>query len=51
MYPGWLTKLLTHPVQGLENYRQMIELLTTSADAIKVYVEVAAEMTATSTKH
>lgn len=40
-YPGWLPKLLTHPVQGLENYKQMMELLTTAKDAIKVYVEVA----------
>ena len=27
-YPGWLRKLLTHPVQGLENYAEMIGLLT-----------------------
>jgi threonine dehydrogenase-like Zn-dependent dehydrogenase len=40
-YPGWLPKLLTHPVKGLENYKQMMELLTTAKDAIKVYVEVA----------
>ena len=40
-FPGWLAKLLTHPVQGLENYEQMMTLLTEAKDAIKVYVEVA----------
>jgi glucose 1-dehydrogenase len=41
-YPGWLNKLLTHPVKGLENYAEMIRLLTESKGAIKVYCEVAA---------
>jgi glucose 1-dehydrogenase len=27
-YPGCLNKLLTHPVKGLENYAEMIRLLT-----------------------
>ena len=27
-YPGWLKRLLTHPVRGLENYEEMIRLLT-----------------------
>ena len=40
-YPGWLSKLLTHPVKGLENYQEMMNLLTTAKGAIKVYVEVA----------
>ena len=40
-YPGFLSKFLTHPVKGLENYRQMMELLTTGKGAIKVFVEVA----------
>jgi len=39
-YPGWLAKLLTHPVRGLENYRQLLDTLTTGKDAIKVYCEV-----------
>jgi len=42
LYPGWLGRLLTHPVHGLENYERMLELLTSGRDAIKVYVEVAA---------
>src|ERR671933_53754 len=42
LFPGWLNKLLTTPVRGLENYEQMIRELTENRDAIKVYVEVAA---------
>jgi len=41
-YPGWLRKLLTHPVKDLENYAEMIRLLTETNGAIKVYCEVAA---------
>jgi len=40
-YPGWLAKLLTHPIKGLENYQQMMQTLTTEKSAIKVFVEVA----------
>jgi len=40
-YPGWLSRLLTHPVNGLENYRQLIDTLTTAKGAIKVYCEIA----------
>src|SRR5437762_9227316 len=42
LYPGWLSRLLTHPIRGLENYDAMIRALTEDRDAIKVYVEVAA---------
>jgi threonine dehydrogenase-like Zn-dependent dehydrogenase len=41
-YAGWLTQLLTHPVKGLENYRQLLDTLTTAKGAIKVFCEVAA---------
>lgn len=40
-YPGWLERLLTHPVKGLENYRELFEKLTMPGGAIKVYCEVA----------
>jgi len=40
-YPGWLKRLLTHPVRGLENYRELFEKLTTVKGAIKVFCEVA----------
>ena len=42
-YPGWLSKLLTHPVDGLENYKEMMRLLTEEKQAIKVFVNVAKE--------
>jgi glucose 1-dehydrogenase len=41
IYPGWLGKLLTTPIRGLENYREMMEALE-SGEGIKVFVEVAA---------
>jgi glucose 1-dehydrogenase len=40
-YPGWLERLLTHPVRGLENYRELMEKLGSAQGAIKVYCEVA----------
>jgi threonine dehydrogenase-like Zn-dependent dehydrogenase len=40
-YPGWLRRLLTHPVKGLENWKLLLETLTTARGAIKVYCEVA----------
>jgi threonine dehydrogenase-like Zn-dependent dehydrogenase len=42
-FPGWAARLLTHPIEGLENYRQMMDTLTTTKGAIKVFVEVARE--------
>jgi glucose 1-dehydrogenase len=41
LYPGWLAQLLTTPVRGLENYDEMIRVLTEDRTAIKVFVEVA----------
>ena len=41
-YPGWLGKLLTHPVRGLENYRDLFENLTRGEGVIKVFCEVTA---------
>ena len=40
-YPGWLKKLLTHPVKGLENYQQMVDLLFNGTDTIKVFIEIS----------
>src|SRR2546428_5782176 len=40
-YAGWLKRLLTHPVTGLENYRELFDKLTTAKGAIKVFCEVA----------
>lgn len=40
-YPGVLEKILTNPVDGLENYGEMMRLLVEDRDALKVYVDVA----------
>jgi threonine dehydrogenase-like Zn-dependent dehydrogenase len=40
-YAGWLSRLLTHPVRGLDNYREAFEKLETAKEAIKVFYEVA----------
>ena len=40
-YPGWLAKLLTHPVRGLERYDDLFAHLTRPDGAIKIFCEVA----------
>lgn len=40
-YPGWLARLLTHPVRGLQNYQELFSKLTNPNGAIKVFCEVA----------
>jgi glucose 1-dehydrogenase len=40
-YPGWLSRLLTHPVRGLERYAELLDTLTAARGAIKVYCEIA----------
>jgi threonine dehydrogenase-like Zn-dependent dehydrogenase len=40
-YPGWLSKLLTDPVKGLENYAEIFRKLASPNGAIKVFCEVA----------
>jgi hypothetical protein len=40
-YSGWLSRLLTHPVKGLENYQKLFEELSNGNGAIKVFCEVA----------
>src|SRR5262249_29491603 len=42
-FPGWLSRFLTHPVAGLDNYQEMMQTLTTERNAIKVFVNVASE--------
>lgn len=43
MFPGILQKILTSPVDGLENYKEMMRLLVEDNSALKVYVNVASE--------
>jgi threonine dehydrogenase-like Zn-dependent dehydrogenase len=40
-HAGWLGRLLTHPVRGLESFRQLFETLITTKGAIKVFCHVA----------
>lgn len=42
-WPGWLTRLLTHPIRGLINYEEMFRALAEAQDAIKIYVIVSEE--------
>jgi len=43
MFPGVLQKILTNPVNGLDNYQEMMRLLVEEKTALKVYVNVAEE--------
>lgn len=40
-YSGWLRRLLTHPVEGLENYDKLFNTLKSAKGAIKVFCEVS----------
>ena len=42
MYPGVIRQILTHPLDGLERYQEMMQLLTDSA-VLKVFLNVAGE--------
>ena len=39
-YPGWLSRLLTHRVKGLDNYQQAFDFLAGGGMPIKIFVEV-----------
>ncbi len=43
MYPGVIQKILTSPVNGLDNYQEMMRMLVEEKTALKVYVNVAEE--------
>lgn len=42
MFKGWLSKMLTHKIEGLENYEKVFDILNNAStyNAIKVYFEV-----------
>ncbi len=42
MHPGWLGRMMTHKIKGLENYEKVFDILNKSAEykAIKVYFEM-----------
>ena len=41
MYPGVAERILTNPVDGLENYQELMRLLVEDKQALKVYMNVA----------
>lgn len=41
MYPGVIQRILTNPVEGLDNYRELMRLLVEEKSALKVYMNVA----------
>ena len=41
MYPGVTERILTTPVDGLDNYQEVIRLLVEDRDALKVFVNVS----------
>lgn len=41
MFPGVIEKILTNPVDGLDNFAQMMRLLVEEKTALKVYMNVA----------
>lgn len=41
MYPGVLQRILTNPVNGLDNYQEMMRLLVQEKSALKVFVNVS----------
>jgi threonine dehydrogenase-like Zn-dependent dehydrogenase len=41
MFPGVIQRILTNPVNGLDNYQEMMRLLVEEKSALKVYVNVA----------
>jgi hypothetical protein len=43
MYPSWLAQMMTHKVEGLENYERVFDILENPSEynAIKTYFEVA----------
>lgn len=42
LYPGWLSKMLTHPIDGIDNFRQMFDLLNNGAPGmVKTFCEIS----------
>ena len=42
-YPGWLARLLSHPVPGLENSAELLRILFEEKEATKAYLIVSEE--------
>lgn len=41
LWPGWAGRLLTHRIDGLEGFAEMIRVLTDEKQAVKVHVQVS----------
>ena len=41
MYPGVTERILTNPIQGLDNYQEMMRTLVEDKEALKVFVNIA----------
>ena len=41
MYPGWLERLLTNRVEGLDGWQAFFDQLANDKEAIKVYMQVS----------
>ena len=41
MYPGVLERILTNPIDGFENYQELMRLLVEEPTALKVYMNVS----------
>ena len=42
MYPNWLDKMLTHPIDGIENFRQMFDILQNGAPKmVKTFCKIS----------
>ena len=39
-YPGWLERLLTHPVRGFDSWPLLFEALNGTKGVIKAFLEV-----------
>ena len=40
-FPGWARRLMTHRVEGLDSYRELIDTLQHGSDVIKAYCQIA----------
>ena len=41
MYPGVIARILTNPVDGFDNYQELMRLLVEEPTALKVYMNVS----------
>ena len=42
-YPGWLERMLTHKVTGIDNFRELFDTLANGKNVVKAYLEIGTE--------